>query len=285
MGRIGITTDCVCDLPAEFLRAHGVDVMYFYIITDAGRFRDGYAITSANILEYLEEGGAKAETHAPSSEEYKGFFEKRLAQYDELIHISISGQIGVSYQNASGALALMGENSKRVRVIDSEHLSTGMGHMVMKAVEMRDAGRPAAEIVEAVERMRSKVSTTFITQNADYLHRNGRVGKGITKLTELFMIHPVLVLKKGRITVKAVRAGNYEKAVLRYVRGELKRGGRINKNRLFITHAGCPIKMISQIREEVEKRCGFDGVIVTKASATVSSNCGPQTLGVIFVYD
>ena len=283
MKTTGISTDCVCDLPESFLRENDVDIVYFYIATDTGRFRDGYGITSGNILEYLESGGRKAETTAPDPQEYAEFFEDKLKRYDELVHISISGCVGLSCHNAMAALKLMGENGKRVTVVDSRHLSTGMGHMVMKAVELRKDGKNAAEIVEAVEAMREKISTTFITRNAEYLFRNGRVSEMLKKLASLFSLHPVLILKNGKLTLKAFRVGNYEKAIMAYIRGELAHNGRIDKERLFITHAGCPVKLISQIREETQGLCQFDEVIVTKASATVSSNCGPGTVGVIFV--
>lgn len=285
MKKTGITTDCVCDLPEEYLKANGIDVIFFYITTDTGVFRDGYEITSANILEYLENGGGKSETNAPAPDEYKEFFENVLKQYDELIHISISSQISLSSQNAMAALELMGENKKRVTVIDSEHLSTGIGHMVMKAVELRDNGKSAVEIAKAAKDMKHKISTTFIAQNADYLYRNGRVSKGVKNISEFFRLHPVLTMKNGRITLKRIIMGNYEKSVMRYIRGELKHSGRIEKKRLFITHAGCTVKMITQIKEETQKLCSFDEVTVTKASSTISSNCGPGTVGVLFVYD
>lgn len=284
MKRIGISTDCVCDLPESFLKANGVDLMYFYIDTNTGKFRDGYGITSGNVLEYLEEGNTKAETAAPEPREYVEFFESELEQCDELIHISISSHIGHSCENAMAALKLMGEKVERVTVIDSEHLSTGMGHMVMLAVEMRGDGKSAAEIVEAVKALRSRVSTTFITPNADYLYRNGRVNKTVRKLTAIFSLHPVLVVKRGRIALKTVQIGNYEKAVMRYIRSELKKSARIHSKRLFITHAGCPVRMISRVKEEAGRMCQFDEVIVTQASATVSCNCGAGTVGVLFVH-
>ena len=130
-----------------------------------------------NILEYLENGGKKAETNAPAPHEYKEFFEKSMKKYDEIIHISRSSHISDSCKNAVAALDFMGDDSKKIHIIDSEHLSTGMGHMVIKAVEMRDEGRSSEEIAEEIESMKKKVSTSFITMSADYLYRNGRAGK------------------------------------------------------------------------------------------------------------
>lgn len=283
MKRIGISTDCVCDLPETFLRENGVDLMYFYIVTDTGKFRDGYGITSRNVLEYLQEDSAVAETNAPGPEEYEGFFARELEQYDALIHIAVSSHIGKSCANAMTALERLGERAKRVTVVDSEHLSTGMGHMVMRAVELRNGGKSAEEIVAAVRAMRRKVSSTFITPSAEVLYRNGRVSAAVREFTELLALHPVLVMRRGRIALKAVRIGNYERAVLRYVRRELKKRGGMDQGRLFITHAGCPVRLISQIKAEVERMCRFDEVIVTQASATVSCNCGAGTVGVLFV--
>ncbi|MGN1339429.1 MAG: DegV family protein [Oscillospiraceae bacterium] len=285
MRGIGITTDCVCDLPEEYLRCNDVSIIYFYITTATGRFKDGFEITSANILEYLNNGGEKAETNAPAPEEYRDFFLEQLEKYDQIVHVSISHMISQSYINAKKSLELLGEKGSRVRVLDSGHLSTGIGHIVIKAVEMRNAGRTADEIIEEAEQYRRCVSTSFITMNADNLYRNGRVSRRVRDLCNTLQLHPVLVMKDGRITVKGIKRGNYEKAVMSYIKGELHHDNKINRKRLFITHAGCTVKLIEMVQEQAMKLCSFDEVLVTKASATISSNCGMGTVGVLFVRD
>lgn len=283
MSKIGITTDCVCDLPAEYFEIHDVGIVYFYITTDTGRFKDGYEIDSRNLIEYLEDGGQKAETKAPEPMEYKLFFEEKLKKYDEIIHISISDKISLSYKNAMAALETLGADKARVKVVDSMHLSTGIGHIVIKAVEMRDSGYSAEKIIEGAKKTRDLVSTTFIAKNADYLYRNGKTSKFVKDICSTLMLHPVLTMKEGHITLKTLRIGDYEKAVKRYIKSELSHNKKINKRRLFITHVGYGIEGISEIKNEVKKLCDFDEIIVTTASATISSNCGAGTIGVLFV--
>lgn len=283
MKNIGITTDCVCDLPDDYLKTHDINVIYFYIITETGRFRDGFEITSGNVLEYLENGGTKAETNAPAPEEYRDFFLKQLKTYDEVIHISISEKLSLSYHNANEALKLMGESGGKVRIIDSEHLSTGIGHMVVRAVEMRNSGCSSDEIVAESERLKPLISTSFITMNADYLYRNGRVSKNVRRLCDSFALHPVLGMKRGRIVLKGIMVGNYENSVMRYINGELRNNAKINKHRLFITHAGCTVKLINAAKSRAEKLCRFDEILVTRASATISCNCGMGTVGFLFL--
>lgn len=285
MKKIGITTDCVCDLPDEFLKLNDVGITRFYVYTSTGRFMDGHEITSDNIIEYLEETGEKAITSAPDPREYKDFFEKYLKKYDEIIHIPISKKLDSSCINVFESLNIMGKNSDKVHIVDSESLSTGMGHLVVKAVEMRDAGKSAEDIVKALEEMKPKVSTTFITVSLDNLYHNGRVPKSAKNFCSALSLHPILTMKNGLITLKGVEIGNYDKAVMNYLKKELKHPNKINKKRAFITYAGCSIKKINEVKAEVQRLCDFEEVIVTKASATVSGNCGPHTVGLIFVYN
>ena len=284
MKRIGISTDCMCDLPADYLAANGIDVMQFYIHTATGRFRNESEITSDNILEYLEGGNVIVKSNVPEPEECKAYFEEILTRYDEVIHITTSAKIGLSHPNAKAALELMGENAGRVALIDSGGVSTGLGHMVLLAVTLRDSGESVDEIIAACDEMRGKISSSFIVRNADYLHRMGYASKAVRDVCNTLNIHPVLCTKNGKLTVKSFQAGNYEKAVMRYVRNEFKHSDRIDKKQLFITHAGCPAKILSQVKSEVENLCKCDKVTVTKASAVISSCCGPETVGILYVY-
>ncbi|MCH5275225.1 MAG: DegV family EDD domain-containing protein [Lachnospiraceae bacterium] len=288
MKKIGISTDCLSDLPDSYLLAHNIDIMRFYIHTTnskfTGKFKDGVEITARNVLEYLEDGGEMPKTRIAVSEEYRVFFQKNLKEYDEIIHIAISSKASLSYHNATESLQLLGEDSERVTVIDSGHLSMGLGLMVLKAVEMRDSGKTAAEIVEAIENMRSMISSSFFVPTANHLYHNGKISKSVKNVCSFFRSNAVFFMKDRKITLKSLQIGNYEKAVLRYVRSELRHTEKIDKKMLIITHAGCPQKIISQILAVIEKKGYFDEVIVNKASATFTCNTGPAMIGLYYVY-
>lgn len=283
MKRIGITSDCACDLPEEYFELHDVGIMYFYITTDTGRFRDGCEVDSQNIIEYLERGGIKAATCAPQPMEYEIFFGRQLEKYDEIIHISLSGKLSNSYTNARTALSFMGRDSGRVSIIDSEQFSSGMAFMIIKAVEMRDSGCSASEIIRECSRIGKCISTSFIAKNADHLYLSGLTGKTVKTLCSAMLIHPVLSLKNGHLALKALKIGDYKKSVRSYIRSELRRSGAIDRKRVFITHAGCGAEMLADVKTEVKRLCCFDEMIVEKASATILSNCGAGSIGVLFL--
>ena len=53
--------------------------------------------------------------------------------------------------------------------------------------------------------------------------------------------------------------------------------------RAFITHSGISEERIALVRSLVEKYARFEELFVTRAGCTISSHCGPNTLGVLFM--
>ncbi len=281
--KVGIIAECVCDLPKSYLQEHNIDIVYFVIETDSGVFTDTDEITAENILNYMRAGGKKSKSSAPVPEVYKSVFEKNLKKYDEVILVAISSGISLSVDNAKKAASEMGENGERVHIFDSKHLSTGLGHLVIKAAESAEIGLSAEEILLSLNELRDRISTSFITENVDFLYRSGKVSEKIKQICTTFNIHPVLAMKDGVLTLKSISIGKYEKACARYIRGELRDSDQIDKKRAFLTYAGCSLKMLERVKKEINSKCRFEKLILTKASATISSNCGPNSFGILFI--
>lgn len=280
---VAITSDCTCDLGTDMLRHYGIEIISFYIHTDTGCFRDGEEITAVNVFECMENGGT-TQSVAPKADDYVKFFRRRLKTCDEIIHITISSGISDSYENGMRALGMMEEHeAERIHIFDSKHLSTGTGHMVVRAAELSAAGVQCSEILSKLEKISSRVSTSFIAMNAEYLYENGKVSEFLRNVCRTFGIHPVLTMKDAKMSIKRIFFGNYEKAQKKYIRSELSKNKEIESNLLFVTHAGCTVKELTAIKKEIEKYGDFESVCVTNASATISSNCGPHTIGVLYV--
>lgn len=281
--KVGIIAECVCDLPKSTLNSCGVDILYFLVETENGVFTDTDEITAENVIFHMENGGKKTKSAPPPPDVYCKAFEKSLKRYDEVILVAISSHISHSCENAKKAVKLMGDEGKKVHIFDSEHLSTGLGFFVLRAAELANQGCTSYQILSELKAMRSRVYTSFLAKNADYLYRNGLVPAYVKKICSALSIHPVLAMKNGDIRLKTVIFGNYEAACKYYVRMMVKGRKKINQKCAFVTHVGCSVKMLRVITAEVEKYCRFDELNVTDASATISSNCGPGTFGVIFV--
>lgn len=281
--KVGIVAECVCDLPKNLLRQYDVDIVYHVIETEHGVFTDTDEITAENILSHMENGGLMTRSDAPSAKVYRETFERNFEKYEEVVHIAISSHISRSVTNVRAAIEEMGEQGKKIHLIDSGHLSSGIGFMIIRAAELAMQGYAADSICEKMEELKGKISTSFMTQNANYLHRNGLVPDWVKIICNLFYIHPILNMKNGKMKLKGILFGNYDRACLRYVRRELKHNKAIDKNRAFITYVGCSVKQLQSIKEETEKYMIFDHLTLVEASATISSNCGAGTFGLIYI--
>lgn len=280
---LSISTECVCDLPFSMIEKHNVDIIYYSISTEYGLFRDRDEISPENIFEHMDNGGQKAESQPPFIDEYVEFFKKILEKYDRVIHISLSSGISNAYQNALIAREKLGRIGGRIDIVDSCSLSSGMGLLVYKACDMRDKGINATKIVRELNVIKNNISTTFIMHDLWYFYLNDRVSLKMVKLFDFFNIHPVIRLKKGKMKLAWLFFGNFSSAAIWYTRFILRNKSRIDLDKIFITHASCSVKMINNIRREVESIGNFKDIIINKASATVSSNCGPNTFGILCI--
>ncbi|MDD3218080.1 MAG: DegV family protein [Lachnospiraceae bacterium] len=274
-----ITTDCVCDLPKEWIEQYGIKCMYYYVVTDNGKFSDIDEVSSDNLLYYLSEEHNHAYSVHASVEEYERFFADALIEAEHIIHISMSKESGDGYATALSAA----RGFDHVTVVDSGHLSSGMGLIVAHAAHMVQEHHNTEEILQEIEDYKSCVSTSFIVPSAESLYRSGKISKKVSRISEVLDLHPVLQLSNGRIRCHALLNGRIEHAYEKYIYNCLHNARRIDKGILFVTYAGCDLKQRKKFAETIGKYIDFEQIIFQKASATVTSNCGLGAMGLIYV--
>ena len=73
--------------------------------------------------------------------------------------------------------------------------------------------------------------------------------------------------------------GPFEKCLLSYVKDRLDGRDDLVKDRIFVTHTPCDAKTVEAVKKSVKQYGGFSQVVETQAGCTISSHCGPNTLG------
>lgn len=196
-----------------------------------------------------------------------------------MIHLTMSGKVSKGYENAFEA----SESFDNVEVIDTGHLSSGMGIIALQAAAYAAGDMPREDVIERILQIRSRVRTSFIVDDTKYLLRSGRISPRINTICKALMVHPVLVLKNNKMTVGAIEIGTQKTVWKKYVESVLGNAGRIDKRLLFITHAGLPVEELQEIEKIVKNKVMFDQVIYQKASPAISINCGTGSFGLLFM--
>ncbi len=277
--KIAITADCICDLPKDLLERFHIRLMYCYVHTGEGRFCDLFEISSDSLLTYLQKDGNHSHSSTADPSEYEYFFAKTLKEAEHVIHITATADLSGAYPNATQAA----KTFDNVTVIDSAHISSGHGLMVLCAARLAEEGRNVNEICEALDEYRERVFSNFLVPGTATLYRNGKVSGAVHNLCTVLSLHPVLYMSRNKLKLFSIESGNMNRVISLYIKKLFKHTRQIDTSILFVTYAGCSVKQIDEIVSIVEKYIHFDQIILQKASATVSSNCGVGTFGLMFV--
>lgn len=277
---IKISADSTCDLSRELVERYAIGITPLYIIRDGQSLVDGVDITPDEIYDHVAGGGSMCSTAAVSVYDYVTFFRKELESCDAVVHFHISGEMSACYQNACIAAAEVGN----VYPVDARSLSTGIGLLVLEAAELAREGKlTAQEIQQRMEQRREKLNVSFLVEQLDYLRKGGRCSSVAALGANVLSLRPCIQVKDGRMGVGKKYRGPYLKCLLQYVKERLEGRDDIDPHRIFITESGgLTAEEVARVEEAVRSYQPFEEVLHTRAGCTVSSHCGPRTLGILY---
>jgi len=276
---IKILSDSTCDLSAQLLEQHNITLTPLIIVKDGEEFRDGVTITPDVIFAHVAAGGNLCSTAALSIATYQEQFAKYAAEYDAVVHINIGSGFSSSYQNA----CLAAEEFDNVRVIDSQNLSTGQGHVVLEACRLAKTCENLDELVEKLNDFASRVEASFLLDQLKYMVKGGRCSAVVALGANLLNLKPCIEVKGGKMSVVKKYRGNYAKCLANYVKDRLADREDIIRDELFLTYTPVTDECLAAVKGAIDAHGNFKTVYETTAGCTVSCHCGPGTLGVLFV--
>ncbi len=276
---IRITSDSTCDL-GELVAKRNIGILPLQVNLDATPYRDGVDITPQDIFNFVAETKQLPKTSAPSIGDYTEFFTEQLKLADEVLHFNISAKSSGSHNMAVQAAESFGG---KVRVIDSMALSSGQGLLVMLAADLRDEGKTMDEIEEGILAVRSKVNTSFVPDSLDYLRKGGRVSGFVNLAATMFKIHPLIYMQNGQLVPGKKYKGKMAMCIRNYIEDLKALYPEYEKTRCFVTHSSADEELVQLAKDVVKELFDFDEIIETVAGSIITSHCGRNTLGVLFI--
>lgn len=276
---IKISSDSTCDLSQELVERYKIHILPMGVTLGDRMYRDGVDITPDQIYAHHEKTGQLPKTSAINMAESGAFFAELTQDGSAVIHFTISASMSATYNNAR----IAAEDFENVYVIDTKNLSTGSGLLVLAAAEMAREGVEAKEIARKAAELADCVDASFIVDNLEYLAKGGRCSAIAAFGANLLQLKPCICVKSGAMGVGKKYRGKFEKVLLNYAADRLACAEDVNLDRIFVTHAGCDPKVVESVVDAVKKTLPFKEILVTRAGCTVSSHCGANTLGVLFI--
>ena len=254
---IKISADSTCDLSPELVERYRIGIAPLYIVRDGESLVDGVDITPDEIYDHVAKGGSMCSTAAVAVYDYEEFFRKELESADAVVHFHISGDMSACYQNACIAAAELAQNGQLT----------------------------AQEIQQRMEQRRELLDVSFLVEQLGYLRKGGRCSSVAALGANMLSLRPCIQVKDGKMGVGKKYRGAYQKCLLQYVKDRLEGRDDIDLRRIFITESGgFTPEEVAEVETAVRSYQPFEEVLHTRAGCTVSSHCGPRTLGILYFH-
>ena len=275
---VSIITDSTADLNKELIQRYGIQVVPLWVHFKDQTFQDGIDIDRNTLFSLVAESGELPKTAAVSVAEFWDVFNTN----EESVYIGISSKLSSSVPNAIlTSKELLPEH--RAHIVDSLNLSTGIGLLAIKAAELREQGYSGEEIAQTINGLIPKIHTSFMIDTMEYLYMGGRCSAMQNLVGSLLKIRPVISVRPdGTLGVKDKIRGSRKKALESMLLDFRNQLPNVDTQRVFITHTGCDDDA-TFLAEELQKITPIEEICITYAGCVISSHCGPNTIGILFI--
>ena len=274
-----ITADSTCDLSPELLERYQIRIMPLTILLGEDSFRDGIDFTPDDLYARYHTDGTLPKTSAPSVQDFLDFFGPLIEQGYEIVHLDISAELSATYNAAT----IAAQELEGVYTVDSRMLSTGVGLLCIEGAECAARGMAAAEIAEHLRSLTDKVDTSFVLDTLEFMWKGGRCS-GVAALgANLLRLKPGLEMSGGKLGVYKKYRGGINAVYKQYITERLT-GKSIRPGHIFLTESGeIDPAVLADLEAYIRSLVDVKEIHHTRAGCTVSSHCGPKTLGVLFI--
>jgi len=194
---VAIVTDSTCDIPAALAEQRDIHIIPNIVVIDGQELEDRKDISRQEFYERLPDMKRPPTTATASSGAYQELYEKLLNQgFEYILSIHASSQLSGICNAANAAAQGLG---KRVRVIDSQNVTLGLGFQVLAAAKLAASGSSLEVIMKMLEDMRPRARVVAMLDTLEYLRRSGRVSWARARLGNLLRIKPFVEVKSGGV--------------------------------------------------------------------------------------
>lgn len=203
---VRIITDSAADFELWELEKLNITCIPLIVMFGETEYRENVNLTKSAFYELMAGAQELPKTSQASPQILLDIFEQAKADGDEAIYICLSSALSGTYQSAVMMKNLA--DSESCHVVDSLNATGGQRMIVEYAVKLRDEGKTAAEIVAAVEALRSRVTLYACMDTLENLYRGGRISQTAYTLGSMAQIKPIIqVNRQGQVTVPAKAMG------------------------------------------------------------------------------
>ena len=188
-------TDTSANLPLALLREYDIAVIPFsYTVNGVAEDYNEETDFDGKAFYDAMRRGAEVKTSMVNPATAAAFFERALAQGDDVLYVGMSGGISGTAQAAVIAAGELTEKypARKIVTIDTYAASLGEGLQVLEAARMIEEGKSLDEIKAHLLSRRPHMCQFFTVDDLAYLKRGGRISSATALIGTVLSIKPIL---------------------------------------------------------------------------------------------
>jgi DegV family protein with EDD domain len=275
---IRIVTDTTAVLSHEYIDQHRIVVVPQIIRFGNESYLEGIEISEVEFLRRLVSSPVLPGTAAPPPGLFDETFRQAAETGETVIAIHPSKEVSGTVPSAYTASRMYPQAD--IRIIDTRTIGGCLAEAVKMAVDWRDAGLSADEIVNRLTALIPRARTYFLVATLEYLQKNGRIGGAARLVGSVLQIKPILHVVDGRVEAFD-KVRTHHKALERLkelIRAECPRSAEAH---LSVMHADAPTEA-NQLRADLCTELGMCDIPLYSLGPAITTHAGPGTLAVGF---
>ena len=244
---VHIITDSSTLFTEEEAKEMGIEVLPLCVNIGDLEGRD-LQIDMKDFYDRIEKGGIPKSSQPPIGEVMDAYEKYPDA---EIINIAMADGLSGTYQSACGAREMV-DNKENITVFNTKTLCGPHRYMVKKALEMKNAGKTAKEILAWLDKAKNAQESFLIPQDFAFLRRGGRLTPMAATFASTLKLKPIMTqVEEGRRLDKYAIKRNLKQAVGAVI-DRMKSRGVDNRYMIYVSHADIledAKKVIAQLKE------------------------------------
>lgn len=281
--KIAIVTDSTAYLSRDEVVALDIKVMPIPVIIDGTVYREGVDLTTSEFYEKLATSETFPSTSQPAVGEWITLFESlKAGGYDGAIVVNLASTISGTVNTVAGLADAVDDFT--VYGYDSKITVRLMGHLVMKAAQMAQAGAEPADIIAMMDELQQTMDEYFIVDDLQNLVRGGRLSNASAIIGTMLKVKPILTFdNESNYIVPFEKVRSMKKAMARAE--ELFDQARANSKyplRAMVIHANAE-EAGAAWREDLQQRHPDMPIELTYFGPVIGTHLGAGALALAWI--
>jgi DegV family protein with EDD domain len=278
-------TDACCDLPIEYVIEKKLKFARLTCSYGGSEYIDdlGQSLSHKQFFQDLRNGEIPL-TSQPSVEEFYRKFKSITDEQKDILYICVSTGMSGAENSANIAKDMLLEENPEINIyiVNVLTASLGQGLMVMKAVEMKEAGKSLREIVYYIEENRQRLNTYLTVDDLNYLKRGGRLSTAAAMLGIVLHIKPIITINNEGRVMPIIKIKGRKNSINKLVEIVKERIEDSENQIIAISHGDCTLEVL-KLKESLLKVIKVKDIIINFTGPAVGAHGGPGNIAIFFM--